>query len=82
MSEYTHIFQPLHIGPLTIKNRIEFPPVGPHVATSDGYVSRELIEWARQLARGGAAIVTLGDTSIVAPVGATHRSHTIHIGTE
>ncbi|MBN1190846.1 MAG: FAD-dependent oxidoreductase [Dehalococcoidales bacterium] len=82
MPEYSHIFRPLRIGPLTVKNRIEFPPVGPHVATSDGYVSRELIEWARQFARGGAGIVTLGDTSIVAPAGMSHRSHTIHVGNE
>jgi 2,4-dienoyl-CoA reductase-like NADH-dependent reductase (Old Yellow Enzyme family)/thioredoxin reductase len=82
MAEYTHIFKPLCIGPLTIKNRIEFSPVGPHVATSDGYVSRELIEWGRQFARGGAGIVTLGDTSVVAPTGMPHRSHTIHAGTE
>jgi 2,4-dienoyl-CoA reductase-like NADH-dependent reductase (Old Yellow Enzyme family)/NADPH-dependent 2,4-dienoyl-CoA reductase/sulfur reductase-like enzyme len=82
VSEYTHIFKTLRIGKMTVKNRIEFPPVGPHLGTSDGYVSRELIEWGRQFARGGAAIVTLGDSATVAPAGPVHRSYAIHVGNE
>ena len=81
MSRYIHIFKPLKIGGMTLKNRIEFPPVGPHLGTSDGYVSRELIEWGRQYARGGAAIVTLGDSATNAPT-TLHASHAIHVGTE
>ena len=82
MTEYSHIFQPIKIGRITVKNRIEFPPVGPHLATSDGYVSRELIEWGRQFARGGAAIVTLGDTSTLAPSGPVHQGYALHAGND
>jgi 2,4-dienoyl-CoA reductase-like NADH-dependent reductase (Old Yellow Enzyme family)/thioredoxin reductase len=82
VSRFTHIFKPIKIGRITIKNRIEFPPVGPHLGTSDGYVSRELIEWGRQFAKGGAGIVTIGDSSIVAPTTAVHPSYAIHVGTE
>lgn len=82
MSRFIHIFKPIKIGRITIKNRIEFPPVGPHLGTSDGYVSRELIEWGRQFARGGAGIVTIGDSSIVAPVAAVHPGYAIHVGTD
>jgi 2,4-dienoyl-CoA reductase-like NADH-dependent reductase (Old Yellow Enzyme family)/thioredoxin reductase len=82
MKEYKHVFQPIKIGQITIKNRIEFPPVGPHLATSEGYVSRELIEWGRQFARGGAGIVTIGDSATIAPAGPPHQGYAIHIGTD
>jgi 2,4-dienoyl-CoA reductase-like NADH-dependent reductase (Old Yellow Enzyme family)/thioredoxin reductase len=82
LSHFMHIFKPIRIGGITIKNRIEFPPVGPHLGTSDGYVSRELMEWGRQFARGGAGIVTIGDSSIVAPPGPVHPGYAIHVGTE
>jgi 2,4-dienoyl-CoA reductase-like NADH-dependent reductase (Old Yellow Enzyme family)/thioredoxin reductase len=81
MSSYQNLFTPLKIGRITVKNRIEFPPVGPHLGTSDGYVSRELIEWGRQFARGGAGIVTLGDSAVVAPA-AARASYAVHVGTE
>jgi 2,4-dienoyl-CoA reductase-like NADH-dependent reductase (Old Yellow Enzyme family)/thioredoxin reductase len=81
MVKYEHLLQPIKIGKMTVKNRVEFPPVGPHLGTSDGYVSRELIEWGRQYARGGAGIVTLGDSSIIAR-NADHQSYAIHVGTE
>jgi 2,4-dienoyl-CoA reductase-like NADH-dependent reductase (Old Yellow Enzyme family)/thioredoxin reductase len=67
MGAYPHIFSPIRIGELTIKNRIEFPPVGPLLGVN-GLATRELIEWARNLARGGAGIVTLGDSAILPPV--------------
>ena len=82
MNEYRHIFKPLQIGRITVKNRIEFPPVGPHLGTSDGYVSRELIEWGRQFARGGAGIVTLGDSNTLTPLGPIHPSYAIHAGND
>jgi 2,4-dienoyl-CoA reductase-like NADH-dependent reductase (Old Yellow Enzyme family)/NADPH-dependent 2,4-dienoyl-CoA reductase/sulfur reductase-like enzyme len=80
MNEFKNIFKPIKIGGISLKNRIEFPPVGPHLGTSDGYVSRELIEWGRQYARGGAAIVTLGDSATLAPAGPVHPSYAIHVG--
>jgi 2,4-dienoyl-CoA reductase-like NADH-dependent reductase (Old Yellow Enzyme family)/thioredoxin reductase len=64
MDKYQHIFKPLQIGRLSVKNRIEFPPVGPLLACN-GLVTRELIEWGRSFARGGAGIVTLGDSAII-----------------
>jgi 2,4-dienoyl-CoA reductase-like NADH-dependent reductase (Old Yellow Enzyme family)/thioredoxin reductase len=82
LSHFIHIFKPIKIAGITIKNRIEFPPVGPHLGTSDGYVSRELMEWGRQFARGGAGIVTIGDSSIVAPTTAIHPGYAIHVGTD
>ena len=66
MGKYHHIFKPLKIGTMTVKNRIEMAPVGPLLA-SEGLVSPELIEWGRTLASGGVAIVTLGDSAVMLP---------------
>ncbi len=67
------------MGSITIKNRIELAPVGPFLATSDGYVSRELIEWCKQFARGGAGIVTMGNSSVIQPV-RPGAGYAIHVG--
>jgi 2,4-dienoyl-CoA reductase-like NADH-dependent reductase (Old Yellow Enzyme family)/thioredoxin reductase len=64
MGIYKHIFSPLKIGEITTKNRIEVSPAIPFLASEDYFVTRELIEWHRRMARGGAGIVTIGETLI------------------
>lgn len=66
MSNFDHVFKPLKIGHLTVKNRIEAAPAGPMLASSDSLVAPELIEYHRCLAEGGAGIVTVG-ISLVNP---------------
>jgi 2,4-dienoyl-CoA reductase-like NADH-dependent reductase (Old Yellow Enzyme family)/thioredoxin reductase len=61
---FEHVFKPLKIGKLTVKNRIESSPAVPFLASSDYLVTRELVEWARAIAKGGAGIVTMGDSSV------------------
>lgn len=61
---YPHVFRPLKIGPVTVKNRIEVAPAVPMLATEDGFVSEALIAYTRELARSGAGIVTVGDSCI------------------
>lgn len=61
---YEHVFKPLRIGRFTVKNRIESAPAVPFLASSDYTATRELVEWARAIARGGAAVVTMGDSSV------------------
>ncbi len=79
MGDYKHIFTPIKIGRLTIKNRIEKAPAVPFLATIDGDVSRELIEWERAFARGGAGIVTVGDSPIMNET-ASRVGHIINLG--
>ena len=67
MNKYGHIFSPLKIGKMTVKNRIEFPPIGT-LYGSNLPVTREHYEWGKQIARGGAAIVTAGDNSVISEV--------------
>ena len=79
MDNFKHIFTPLKIGRMTVKNRIETAPCVPFLASIDGDASRELIEWERALARGGAAIVTIGDSPIMDET-ASKVGHILNLG--
>ncbi|MBN1982103.1 MAG: FAD-dependent oxidoreductase [Chitinivibrionales bacterium] len=60
MTNYPHLFSPLKIGTLTLKNRIQIPPMGAD-------------DFAIELrAQGGAALITLGESLVH---GKTSRAH-------
>lgn len=63
-TNYPHLFSPLKIGKLTVKNRIEIPPMGINLGRSDGYVTAEYYLWVKRLAKSGAGIVTVSDAGI------------------
>lgn len=64
MKEYKNIFQPITIGNLKLKNRIEVAPAAPFLAGYDSSVTPEIYEHTMDLARSGAAVVTLGVSSV------------------
>jgi 2,4-dienoyl-CoA reductase-like NADH-dependent reductase (Old Yellow Enzyme family)/thioredoxin reductase len=64
VTRYQNVFSPFRFDNVEIKNRIEVSPAIPCLATPDGFVTRELIEYYKSLARGGAGIITIGDTAI------------------
>ncbi len=64
MKVFEHVFKPIKIGNLTAKNRIEVSPAEPKLATVDGYVTEEFIRYHANMAKGGAGIVTVGDSPI------------------
>jgi 2,4-dienoyl-CoA reductase-like NADH-dependent reductase (Old Yellow Enzyme family) len=61
---YEHIFRPLRVGPLTVKNRIEVSPAEPFLCTRDGLVTDEFVAFTSAFAKGGAGIVTVGDSPV------------------
>jgi 2,4-dienoyl-CoA reductase-like NADH-dependent reductase (Old Yellow Enzyme family)/thioredoxin reductase len=73
LKTYDSILQPIKIGNLWVKNRIEASPAEPFLATKDGLVSEEFIEWHKTMAKGGAGIVTIGDSPINAAYAAESR---------
>lgn len=81
MARYKHIFTPIKIGRMTVKNRIEAAPAGPMLATFDGDTTRELIEWERALAKGGAGIVTVSDSPVVSEI-PQRIGHILDLGTD
>ncbi len=83
MKTYEHVFRPLRIGRVQVKNRIESSPAMPFLASADYLVTRELIEWTRALAKGGAAIVTVGDSSITSEDARRYNHlHSLDLGSD
>ena len=64
MSAYEVLMQPLKVGPLTAKNRIEAAPTLLCVAHADQSASRDIVEFYRVQAKGGAGIITVMETAI------------------
>lgn len=69
---YPHLWSPIQIGPLTVKNRIESAPVGMSDLTPEGYLTPLNIAAYEVKAKGGAGIVTLGESSVHTKTGKAH----------
>ncbi len=63
MSYYPLLFSPIKIGKLTLKNRIAVAPMGSEPNTS-GFLSDQNLAAYELRAKGGAAVVTRGETLI------------------
>ena len=61
---YPHVFQPIRIGPLTLKNRLGFAPMVCNKCTIDGTVTDSMVEFIYRQAASGAGYVTIGDTQV------------------
>lgn len=64
MNQFKHVFSPITIKGVEFKNRIQTAPMVPCMATPEGWVTKELIAFYKPFAKGGAAIVTVGDSAI------------------
>lgn len=62
--DYPHVFQPIKIGNMTVKNRIHFTPMVACVTTADGEANQEMLDWIGMQARTGVGYITIGDTQI------------------
>lgn len=70
MTCFSKLFSPLKLGPYMLRNRIESAPMGVH-GTTEGYITPEGTAYYELRAKGGAAIVTLGE-SMVDSKGTSH----------
>jgi 2,4-dienoyl-CoA reductase-like NADH-dependent reductase (Old Yellow Enzyme family)/thioredoxin reductase len=69
------------VGPLTAKNRIEAAPTLLCIAHADQSVSREIVEFYRVQAKGGAGIITAMETAIDADRAITQPTQ-LNLGTD
>ena len=70
MSRYEHLFTPLEVGPLTLKNRIVRSAHGTHLA------GESLIAYHEARAKGGVALSTLEATGVHAkPYASTNTAN-------
>lgn len=63
-SDYPHVFSPITIRGVNFKNRIQLAPQSPGLTDQDGYVTSEFLDWFRPMARGGAGIITIGNSPV------------------
>ena len=61
---YPHLFEPLQIGRTTFRNRIFAAPTMMCDMDASGYPTDNMIAYYAEKARGGAAVVTVGDTPV------------------
>ncbi len=64
MTNYSAIFQPLSVGPLTWRNRIEIAPAAPFLSWREEDGRMPLKAYYHALAGSGAAVLTLGIGSL------------------
>ncbi len=73
MSDFQHVLSPFKFGNVVVKNRIELAPACHMLASADGYVTREMVAYYQSLARGGAGIITIGESPIDAGYAKDHE---------
>jgi 2,4-dienoyl-CoA reductase-like NADH-dependent reductase (Old Yellow Enzyme family)/thioredoxin reductase len=62
---YPHVFRPITIGCMTLKNRIQYSPlVSNHAETLSGASNNDLLAFVGAQARSGVGLVTIGSTPI------------------
>jgi len=64
---YSHLFSPLRVENLILKNRVVFPPIATNFASVNGEVTPEMIYHYGRRAQGGAAMVTMENICIQFP---------------
>ena len=64
MAAWEALLEPIRIGALTAKNRVEAAPTLTNLANADQSVSRDLVEFYRAQAKGGAGIITVLETAV------------------
>ncbi len=66
---YSHVFSSIVVGGITLKNRITMAPLYLGYADQDGGVSPLMLEHYRSMAKGGAAMVVVENTTVDHPAG-------------
>ncbi len=65
LNHFPHIYRPIQVGSMTMKNRIQFSPiVSNHAGVEDGRVGHELLEFVSTQAQTGCGLVTIGSTPV------------------
>lgn len=77
MHNYPHLFQPLKVNGLTLKNRLLSAPTSISGFDPDSHYTESIIDYYRLKAAGGAALVTVGEVMVDLETG---KSHTQQVG--
>ncbi|MCI8539155.1 MAG: FAD-dependent oxidoreductase [Oscillospiraceae bacterium] len=64
-NRYPHVFQPLTIRGVTLKNRLQYAPTVVLKCAPNGDMTQEMLDYMAWQAKTGAAYITVGDTPVV-----------------
>ena len=70
--QYPNLFSTFRIGRLTLRNRIAYAPISFTRQAPGGGFSDECIALAEAISRGGAGLITVGETIVGNSTGRTH----------
>ncbi len=71
--QYPHLFSPLRIGNIKLKNRIICAPTSPSMIDLNGHFTPEMISYLEEKAKGGAGVVTYGEAIVHSATGKSHN---------
>lgn len=71
--KYPHLFSPIRIGNIRLKNRIIAAPTSPSMITTEGHFTPEMIAYLEEKAMGGAGVVTYGEAIVHSATGKSHN---------
>ena len=63
-SKYKHIFEPIRIRGVQFRNRLEMAPPSPNLASKDGRVTKEFVDFFRPFAANGVGVIHVGNSII------------------
>lgn len=64
---YNHIFEPLTIRRMTMKNRVMMTPMGTNYAGQNGEINEKHIKYYEQRAKGGTGLIMVENASVSSP---------------
>lgn len=70
--KYPHVFDPIQLGPMYLKNRIVGNPMMTGLSTTQGKVTPEMVAHIGARAKTGAALIIIGDSAIDYDYAVTH----------
>ena len=63
-NNYPDVFKPIRVGGITLRNRIQFPPMVCCLSNAAGEVTQEYVNFIEMQAKTGASLVTIGATPV------------------
>lgn len=71
--KFPHLFSPIRIGNIRMKNRIICAPTSPSMIDLNGHFTPEMIAYLEEKAKGGAGVVTYGEAIVHSATGKSHN---------
>jgi len=62
--QFSHLFSPIRLGNVRIKNRICMPAMGTNYSSVEGRVTQQLIDYYEERAKGGVGLIIVGATMV------------------